>query len=371
MENQIHPITTIGLASDTSIFGVDAAILETDGADIFKKGTAISRPYSEELKEEIRSILGEKGQLNPVRLKQVEDKVTRHHIETVQSLLERADKSPLQIDVIGFSGHTVLHRPSSKISIQIGDAKKLRDTFNIPVATRFYQTDMAAGGQGSPIFPTFFDAMTREMKKPLAVVSVSGVTSITFLGEFGEMKAFDVGPGNVLIDLWMRERMGAEMDFDGLWAAKGTIDKRLLAKMMKFPAIVKAPPKGLDRDEFYPILQDVEGSTIADGAATLTALTVFSVLEAAKKHLPYEPDTWIITGGGAKNPSIVKLFRQNLQGKTVLTATEAGWDITTLEAQGFAFLAARTLFGLPITFPQTTGVELPLTGGVVLPKKHV
>ncbi|MBO7332643.1 MAG: anhydro-N-acetylmuramic acid kinase, partial [Alphaproteobacteria bacterium] len=206
MENQIHPITTIGLASDTSIFGVDAAILETDGADIFKKETAISRPYSEELKEEIRSILSERGQLNPCHLKQVEDKVTQHHIETVQSLLERADKSPLQIDVIGFSGHTVLHRPASKLSIQIGDAEKLRDAFNIPVATRFYQTDLAAGGQGSPIFPTFFDAMTRDIKKPIAVVSVSGVTSITFLGEFGEMKAFDVGPGNVLIDLWMRER---------------------------------------------------------------------------------------------------------------------------------------------------------------------
>lgn len=369
MEHQIHPITTIGLASDTSIFGVDAAIIETDGADIFKKEKSISRPYPEELKEEILSILGEKGQLDTVRLKQIENKVTQHHIDTVQALLETANKSPLQIDAIGFPGHTVLHRPSSKISIQIGDAEALRDAFNIPVVSRFYQTDLASGGQGSPIFPTFFDAMTRHMKKPLAVISISGVTSVTFLGEFGEIKAFDVGPGNILIDMWMHERMGAEMDFDGLWAAKGTIDKRLLAKMMKFPAILKAPPKGLDRDEFYPILQDVEGSTIADGAATLTALTVFSVLEAAKKYLPYEPDTWIITGGGAKNPSIVKLFRQNLQNKTVLTATEAGWDITTLEAQGFAFLAARTIFGLQITFPQTTGVELPLTGGTLLPKK--
>ena len=369
MEKQMHPVTTIGLSSDTSIFGVDAALLETDGVDIFEKGPALSRPYTPELKEEIRAVLGEKGQLDTFRLKAVEEKVTEHHIKAVQALLSAADKSPLQIDVIGFPGHTVLHRPSDKISIQIGLAEKMRDTFNIPVVNRFYQTDLASGGQGAPIFPTFYEALTRNMKKPLAVVSIGGVSSLTFIGEFGEIKAFDVGPGNVLIDAWMQHRMGAEMDFDGLWAAKGTLDKRLLGKLLKFPAIIKAPPKGLDRDEFRPLLAEVEGSNIADGACTLTALTVTAITRAAEKYFPYPPDTWIITGGGAKNPSMIKLFRQQLKGKEVLTAAEAGWDMTNLDAQGFAFLAARTLFGLPITFPQTTGVELPLTGGCLYPKK--
>ena len=361
MDQDIHPLVAIGLKSDTAITGVDAALVKTDGIDIFENNLSISRPYSEELRKEIKSVLGEKGQLDVGHLKEVEQKVTQHHIETVQALLDLADKNPLNIDVIAFPGHTVLNRPSQKLSIQIGNAQEMLEAFGRPVVNRFYQSDLASGGQGSPIFPSFFDAMTREIEKPLAILSIGGLTSLSYIGINGELAAFEVGPGNVLIDQWMQTRMGAEMDFDGLWAAKGMIDQRLLKKLMSHPYFSKLPPKSADRDEFDMLLQDVDGSSVADGAATLTALTVQSIVEGAK-FLPEYPSKWIVIGGGAFNPSLIKGLKQSLRG-TVITGEELHWNTSNIEAQGFAFLAVRTLFNLPISFPTTTGVPAPMPGG--------
>ncbi len=361
MDQGIHPLVAIGLKSDTAITGVDAALVKTDGIDIFENNLSISRPYSEELRKEIKSVLGEKGQLDVGHLKEVEQKVTQHHIETVQALLDLADKNPLNIDVIAFPGHTVLNRPSQKLSIQIGNAQEMLEAFGRPVVNRFYQSDLASGGQGSPIFPSFFDAMTREIEKPLAILSIGGLTSLSYIGINGELAAFEVGPGNVLIDQWMQTRMGAEMDFDGLWAAKGMIDQRLLKKLMSHPYFSKLPPKSADRDEFDMLLQDVDGSSVADGAATLTALTVQSIVEGAK-FLPEYPSKWIVIGGGAFNPSLIKGLKQSLRG-TVITGEELHWNTSNIEAQGFAFLAVRTLFNLPISFPTTTGVPAPMPGG--------
>ncbi len=361
MEQGLHPLVAIGLKSDTAITGVDAALVKTDGVDIFENDISISRPYSEELRADIKSVLGEKGQLDVGHLKEVERKVTQHHIDTVQALLDMADKNPLNIDVIAFPGHTVLNRPSQKLSIQIGNADTMLQTFGRPVVNRFYQADLASGGQGAPIFPSFFDAMTRDMEKPLAVLSIGGLTSLSYIGVNGELAAFEVGPGNILIDQWMQTRMGAEMDFDGLWAAKGMVDQRLLRKLRAHPYFAKKPPKSADRDEFDPLMQDVDGSSVADGAATLTALTVQSIADAVS-YLPENPKTWIVIGGGAFNPSIIKGLKQSLKGD-VLTGEELHWNTSNIEAQGFAFLAVRTMFNLPISFPSTTGVPAPMPGG--------
>ncbi len=363
MEHRLHPLLAIGLKSDTAITGVDAALVKTDGIDIFENNISISRPYSEELRMDIKSVLGEKGQLDINHLKEVEQKVTQYHIDAVKALLELADKNPLNIDVIAFPGHTVLNRPRQKLSIQIGHAQTMVQAFGRPVVNRFYQSDLAAGGQGSPIFPSFFDALTRDMEKPLAVLSIGGLTSLSYIGVNGELSAFEVGPGNILIDQWMQNRMGAEMDFDGLWAAKGIVDQRLLRKLKTHPYFSKKPPKSADRDEFDCLMQDVNGSNVADGAATLTALTVQSVVEATQ-YLPDEPLLWIVIGGGAFNPSLVKGLKQSLKGK-VLTGNEVNWNSSHIEAQGFAFLATRTIFNLPISFPTTTGVPAPMPGGQI------
>ena len=364
IDKTIHPLQAIGLRSDTAITGVEAALIKTDGIDIFEIGPSVSHPYSAELKREIQSVLGEKGQLDVQHLKEVDEHITQHHIEAVETLLRQADKNPMNIDVIGFPGHTVLHRPSQKLSRQIGNAETMLQHFEIPVVTRFAGGDLAAGGQGSPLFPSFYEAITHDMEKPLAVLTIGGLASLTAIGLNGELIAFDVGPGNILIDTWMQQRMGAEMDFDGLWAAKGTVDERLLKKLMAHPFLSKKPPKSMDRDEFNNLLEDVEGSTIADGAATLTAFTAEALHEAVSQ-LPFNPKHFIVTGGGAQNPSLIKNLKQRLNGN-ISTAQEIGWNAQALEAQGFAFLATRTYFDLPISFPSTTGVPEATPGGTLL-----
>ena len=367
MEANLHPLWAIGLESDTAISGVDVALIQTDGVDIFERKAEFSRPYSPTMRDAIAAVLGEKGQQDLTYLRQVEEQVTQHHISAVKELLDMQDMSPRQIDVIGFSGHTVLNRPAQKLSIQIGDAQMMLDAFGIPVVNRFYQTDLASGGQGSPIFPVYYEALARPLEKPLVIFSIGGISSLTYVGANGELIAFDVGPGNVLIDKWMQQRLGAEMDFDGLWAAKGQVDERLLSKLMQHPAIIQNPPKALEREDFLPLLTDVEGSSLADGAATLTALTCEALVQACEKYLPEKPIQYIVTGGGAYNPTMVKYLRQHLTAP-VKTANEIGWNTMCLDAESFAFLAVRSLFGLPFTYPTTTGVEFPLSGGKIWKK---
>ena len=368
MDTNLRPLWAIGLESDTAISGVDVALIRTDGVDIFERGITLSRPYSPAMREAISAVLGEEGQQNFNYLKQVEDELTEHHISVIEELLEKQNMSPRQIDVIGFSGHTVLNRPSEKLSVQIGNAQKMLDAFGIPVVNRFYQTDLLSGGQGSPIFPVYYEALARDLPKPLVIFSIGGLSSVTYIGQNGELIAFDAGPGNFLIDKWMQERLGAEMDFDGLWAEKGQIDERLLHKLMQHPSILKAPPKALERQDFNALLTDVEGSSVANGAATLTALTTKTLVEACEKYLPDHPVQYIVTGGGAYNPTMVKYLKQHLNAP-VKTADEVGWDAMSLDAQSFAFLAVRSLFGLPITYPTTTGVEFPISGGKIWKKE--
>ncbi len=367
METNLRPLWAIGLESDTAISGVDAALIQTDGVDIFERGVTLSRPYSPAMREAITAVLGESGQRDLNYLRQVEDQVTAHHISAVQELLDSQNLSPRQIDVIGFSGHTVLNRPQEKLSIQIGNAQMMLDAFGIPVVNRFYQTDLLSGGQGAPIFPVYYEALARPLPKPLVIFSIGGISSLTYIGVNGELIAFDAGPGNVLIDTWMQKHLGAEMDFDGLWAAKGNVDERLLHRLLQHPSILRTPPKALERTDFLPLLTDVEGSSLADGAATLTALTGEALVQASQKFIPEIPTQYIVTGGGAYNPTMVKYLKQHLTAP-VKTADEIGWDAMCLDAQSFAFLAVRCLFGLPLTYPTTTGVEFPLSGGKIWKK---
>lgn len=368
MDTNLRPLWAIGLESDTAISGIDAALIRTDGVDIFERGITLSRPYSPAMRDAIAAVLGEQGQQNFEYLKQVEEELTEHHISVVKELLDMQDMSPRQIDVIGFSGHTVLNRPAQKLSVQIGNAQKMLDAFGIPVVNRFYQTDLLSGGQGGPIFPVYYEALSRKLPKPLVIFSIGGIASVTYIGQNGELIAFDAGPGNILIDKWMQERLGAEMDFDGLWAAKGQIDERLLHKLMQHPSILKEPPKALERQDFNTLLTDVDGSSVADGTATLTAFTTQTLVEACEKYLPEMPAQYIVTGGGAYNPTMVKYLKQHLNA-SVQTADEIGWDAMCLDAQSFAFLAVRSLFGLPISYPTTTGVEFPISGGKIWKKE--
>lgn len=353
----------VGLYSDTAINGVDASVFKTDGLDITGEIVSLNRPYPMELKVKILQALKTETLLDVDFLKQLEAEITQHHILAVHDLLENVKKIYPKIDVIGFPGHSIFHNSEDKVSIQLGNADEMAAVFYCPVVNRFVQADLKAGGTGSPVFPSFFEALTRKVEKPVAVVSLSGITSVSWIGLVGELKAFDIGAGHIILDTWMRNRLGADMDFDGIWGAKGKVDEKLLAYLMKYPFLHKQPPKTLDRNDFNPLLQQVEGLSIADGAATLTAFIAETVAQSVQ-FFPQKPALWILTGGGTFNPTLVRMIKERVH-EPVRLASDLGWDRDMLEAQAYGFLAARSLNGLPLTFPETTGVQEPLSGGTV------
>ena len=361
--------TAIGIYTDAALSGVDVCLLTTDGLDLFDEPLSISRGYDPGLREELAALKSVTDFSDMKHLSDLEEKITAHIIETVKELLELGKRTYPKVDIIGLSGQTVYHNALQKINISLANADKIAQTFGIPVINRFIQSDLAAGGKGGPLLASFYEVLTKDMPKPLAVVALGGITALTYIGGVGEMMSFHVGPGNILLDTWVQKRYGQEMDFDGLFGAKGQIDERLLNVLMRHPFLTQPPPKTADRNEFNDLLKQVDGSHPEDGAATLTAFIGRALAEAIA-FLPARPETVILTGGGTLNPTLVLDIKKRLSGMRVETATEFGWDKNTLSAWGYGFLAVRSLFGLPISYPATTGVSEPVSGGLMhMPEK--
>ena len=363
-------VRAIGLMSGTSLDGVDVALIETDGERIAHFGPSGYRPYADNEQALLRQALAQGVALTdraarPGVLAAADDFVTRVHAETVEAFLdtEHIDKS--DVAIIGFHGQTVLHRPGQRLTVQIGDGKALARRLGIPVAYDFRAADVAAGGQGAPLVPVFHQALARDLDRahPIAVLNVGGIANVTFV-DGGDPIACDTGPGNALIDDFMRARTGAPLDRDGDQAAKGRVDEAFVARVLADGFFGLPYPKSLDRNAFAFANIGLPDFSVADGAATLSALTAASVARIVP-HLPAPPRAWIVAGGGARNPTLMRMLAERLKPATVETADAVGWSSQSIEAQAFAYLAVRTRNGLPITFPQTTGVAQPMQGGVI------
>lgn len=361
-------VRTIGLMSGTSLDGVDAAWLETDGQTLGRLGPSLTLPYPAHLRSALRRLLDRAPGLDPqdTGLAPLIERLTRHHAEAVAALQTTAD-------LIGFHGQTILHRPAERRTWQIGDAKLLADLTGIPVAHDFRSADVLAGGQGAPLVPVFHAALAAELPRPLAVLNIGGVSNLTWIGPAGELVAFDAGPGNGPLDDWVRLRTGAPFDADGALALAGDVDEAVLARLMRHPYFDRPPPKSLDRLDFGAAIaaSGMAALPVEDGAATLVAFIAHSV---AVGPLPGRPLRWLVTGGGRRNPAIMRALEGALtgsgpdRGESLVAPVEAvGWDGDALEAQCFGFLAARVTAGLPLTFPGTTGVAAPLPGGRLAP----
>ena len=364
-------VRAIGLMSGTSLDGVDVALIDTDGERIAQFGPTGYRPYSDAEQALLRQALHEGAALTdrmarPGVLAEAGAFVTRVHAETVEDFLatERIDKST--VDVVGFHGQTVLHKPAARLTVQIGDGLTLARRLDMTVVHDFRAADVAAGGQGAPLVPIYHQALARDLDRPhpIAVLNVGGVANVTFV-DGGDPIACDTGPGNALIDDFMRARTGAPLDRDGDQAAKGRVDEAFVARVLENGFFAQPYPKSLDRNAFAFANIGLPDFSVADGAATLSALTAASVARIVP-HLPAAPRAWIVAGGGARNPTLMRMLAQRLQPATVETADAVGWSSQSIEAQAFAYLAVRTLNGLPITFPATTGVSRPLPGGIVI-----
>jgi len=355
-------IRAVGLMSGTSLDGVDAAYIETDGERVSRLGPALTFPYDAALHTDLRRVLDLAPSLDPADpfLADVTARLTQRHIEAVQALGQPAD-------LIGMHGQTILHRPDRHRTWQIGDAALLARATGIRVAHDFRSADVAAGGEGAPLAPAYHAALAHDLRKPLAVLNIGGVANVTWIGPDGRLLAFDTGPGNGPLDDWVERHTGAAFDRDGALATAGKVDATVLARLLADPYFARTAPKSLDRLDFARTLaaSGVAALAPADGAATLVAFTAASIAQAA---LPAQPLRWLVTGGGRRNPTIMAALRTRLTAPVDPVET-VGWDGDALEAQCFGFLAVRTAAGLPISFPGTTGAPRPMTGGAIVTPK--
>ena len=353
------PVWALGTMSGTSLDGVDAALIETDGVTVAAIGPWRTAPYPAGLRARLLAVIEGRGERD-----EAERALTTFHAELAEALLATAGVRRKEIALVGFPGHTVLHEPDAGRTDQIGDGAALAQRLGIDVVNDFRSNDVAAGGQGAPLAPLFHAALARGsgLSTPLAVLNLGGVANVTWIGGPADedLLAFDTGPGCALIDDWVLRETGAAFDRDGRLAGSGTVDRAALRALMAHPYFDAAPPKSLDRNAFDPA--PVRGRSAQDGAATLVAFTA----EAARRalaHLPAPPLRWLVTGGGRHNPAIMAALAARL-GAPCDPVESVGWQGDALEAQAFGFLAVRSRRGLPLSLPRTTGVPRPTSGGV-------
>jgi anhydro-N-acetylmuramic acid kinase len=351
--------------SGTSLDGVDGAIIETDGETIAEFGPALLLPFS---KDERRILIAateaalrrEGAATDPAcrDTRLAERVVNDAHLRVAERLLAEDGGC---VDLVGFHGQTVLHRPDRGWTLQLGDPTLLANSLNIPVVARLRDADLAAGGQGAPIVPAYHAALARRIGAdlPIAFLNLGGVANVTWIGSDGSMVAFDTGPANGLIDLLVQGRGRGRYDDGGRLAAAGMVDRAALTALLDDPYFSRSGAKSLDRYDFS--LDAVAALSLEDAVATLTAFTVETVGIAADS-LPEVPKRWVICGGGRHNPVLMRALVGRI-GRCD-SADEIGLRGDFIEAEAIAFLAARSVRGLAVTFPGTTGVMVPTTGGV-------
>lgn len=366
-------LTAIGMMSGTSLDGVDIALLKTDGEDLVDAGPAMHVPYDRDLRIWVRRAIKAaiEGRDGAADIGKAAGEVTQAHIRAVEDFLEKEGLKRTAIDVIGFHGQTILHRPAASSESlgrtwQIGDGKTLAEETGINVVSDFRSNDINAGGEGAPFAPIYHRALVASRSaRPahaVAVLNLGGVANVTYVPPDArgvDLIAFDCGPGNGLLDEWLELKTGAPMDRDGALALSGEVDEAVLRMMLLHPYFRRRPPKSLDRYDFK--LDYVLPLTPEDGAATLTAFTAGSVAKSAEM-LPEAVGEWIVCGGGRHNLALMKALETSLDA-AVLTAEAVGWRGDDLEAECFAYLAVRSLKKLPLSFPKTTRAPSPILGG--------
>ncbi|MDP3855507.1 anhydro-N-acetylmuramic acid kinase [Phenylobacterium sp.] len=360
----------LGFMTGTSLDACDMAILETDGETIAAFGPAGERKLTDATRDIVleatrQALAWPRGAPEPEVFKAAAAAVAREHFEAAEGFLAEHRLAWSDIDLMGMHGQTVLHeRPQAGRvgrTVQLGDAQWLADAAGVPVAYDFRTADVAAGGEGAPLAPIYHLARARTagLRPPLAILNVGGVANITFWSETGDIAAFDTGPGNGMIDLLVQARGAGRYDAGGKYASVGKVDETVLRGLLAHPYFKSPPPKSLDRHDFP--LAVLEKLQLEDAAATLVAFTAEAV------RLGFElmggvPTEMVVCGGGRRNPQLMKAFAERLS-VPVTTAEDHDWRGDSIEAEAFAYLAARTLRGLAISYPKTTGVPAPMTGG--------
>ncbi len=352
----------VGLMSGTSMDGIDAALVETDGENAVNPIAFMFFPYEPDFRQRLRAAMARALEMHaPARdplIDAVEQESTGLHAMAVHRLLAATHTRRDDVAVIGFHGQTIAHRPDRRWTWQIGDGATLKAATRIPVAFDFRSADVAAGGQGAPLAPGYHRARSEALGRPLGVLNLGGVGNLTWFAEDGRWGSFDTGPGNALIDDWVHTHTGRGFDEDGRVAASGTCHDNVLLTLTDNPWFDAPPPKSLDRNAWD--IAACRGLSPGDGAATLTAFTAETV-RLALGHVP-PVGRLLVTGGGRHNPVLMAEIARRC-GVPAEPVEAVGWNGDALEAEAFAWLAVRVLDGKPLSWPETTGVPEPMMGG--------
>ena len=352
-------VTALGTMSGTSLDGVDAAVLITDGLTIGGFGPKDYRPYRDEERIVLRQHLG---------------CWPDDDVSAAANVIEEAHIAVMRpfeaVDIAGFHGQTLAHDPGGRGTHQCGDGMRIATALGVPVAWDFRSHDVAQGGQGAPLAPFYHFALAKwlQAEAPVAFLNLGGVGNLTFIDPSyddpaapGALLAFDTGPANAPIDDVMQARLGLAYDADGTLAAAGRVDEGVIQTFMDHPYFADAPPKSLDRDAFAGLVQAVEGYADPGAVATLPQAVVASGAHAVLQ-CPSVPSQVLVTGGGRRNATLMAGLAKQLDS-LVRPVESVGLDGDMLEAQAFAFLAVRSAKSLPLSAPGTTGVAESVTGG--------
>ena len=353
------PVWAIGLMSGTSLDGVDAALLHTDGKRILAFGPSLTIPYDDAMRARLRE-----ATLHQTHIAELARDITEVHAQAVLALLAKSDMPAEDVSLLGFHGQTVLHAPDKGITWQIGDAALLVERTGIPCVTDFRTRDVAAGGQGAPLVPLFHAALAEflQLPRPVCFLNLGGISNITYLGEGDFIFACDAGPANGLLNEWMFARRGVAMDEGGKAALNGKVHNEALDFWMNHDFFQQPGSKSLDRHSFD--LSPIQGLSVEDGAATLIAFAA-SAVEVAAQDLPVAPQIWVACGGGVHNEALMQSLKARLGD--VRKASAIGLNSDAIEAQAFAYLALRSVRGWPTSLPSTTGSRRAVVGGAFYP----
>ena len=352
--------TAIGAISGTSMDGIDVSTVRSDGDTRVEPGPGRTYDYPPALRRKLLDFLSDPVRAETDPLAALEDEVSDAHAAAIESFIADFAIDRTTVKVVGLHGQTVWHRPERRFTRQLGLGPRVAAKLRLDVVNRFRHADVAAGGEGAPFAPLYHRALASALPQPVMVLNLGGVGNVTYI-DGDTVIAFDTGPASALLDDFVLKRLGQRYDADGRLAASGKPDQALVARLMSHPYFDRPAPKSLDRNDFHAWAKAVDGMPDADGAATLAAFTIASAV-GALRHVPRQPLRWLVTGGGRLNGHFMRSLGTAL-GVPVDPVEAVGWNGDFIEAQCFGYLALRSLRGLPLSLPTTTGVPHPMTGG--------
>jgi anhydro-N-acetylmuramic acid kinase len=341
--------------SGTSMDGIDLALIESDGEKVITRKNFAYLAYSKDFKTRLSGLIYNTPSLEEIKV--VENELTILHAKLVNDFLLQNNLNAKEIDVIAFHGHTILHMPEQGITWQIGNAHLLSHLCGIDVIFDFRARDIALGGQGAPLVPIYHFHLFANQKKPTAALNIGGISNITYFASDNEseIEAFDICFGNAPIDDLMKKKLGRDFDHNGEIAKKGTIDLLLADRILQNEIFHKKPPKSFDRDDFSEIIAPINNLKIEDALATFAYMHA-KAIDINLNFLKQKPHEIFVCGGGRKNLSLMDEMKKQISGTLIRSVEEIGLNGDAVEAEAFAFLAIRSLVGLPISFKNTTGV---------------